>query len=643
MKIALYASSHGFGHASRIAALADSFIRFGIYVYICTDRPQFLFQELKAEDYEIRQVKIDGGVVHKKNLLTDLTATKQALLDLFSQREDIVAQEVEFLRTEKIDLVIADIPYFIIEACGYAKIPVFGVSNFDWSFIYARIFADDEDMLPLINTIWGLYRRMDKSYLLDLGNANSVPGFKNYLPGGLVAREKNVIKDVRAQYHIAEHTPILLLMFGGEGALDIPLPEICLAWDGVVITPYHAEGIPNLITVPKDEDFLSLLYNSDLILCKPGYSTFSEILSMGKSMIYIPRQNYPEEEVLIQGVKDYPAAKMVEDFPSDVSALKELFASIPRGRYERPTSNTELSGRIIADYISLKYPQDRILSVCDLGSNNMNYALYNKSKDLLIHRSWCTTSLGRGYEEGRLSERSMINAFYALQDIMERDHLISSEKYLIATGVNRKATNARELINRIKSAWGYKTKIIPAQIEMKYAWNAALAWMDPTKNNLVIDIGGASTELAWLNSKAKFQGISLDFGLQSLLKDEEIGKSSILKIRTSFAKLPDLHNANIIAVGLTGTIMLRIIKKMPLQLILSNPVSNISLTDLRLFRSNLESGLDHDYKSLIDNQYELDSINMAALIMEQLLDRFDCWNFMVCNDGIAIGYAKWIK
>jgi UDP:flavonoid glycosyltransferase YjiC (YdhE family) len=642
MKIALYASSHGFGHASRIAALADSFIRFGIFVYLCTDRPRFLFQELREQDFEYRETRIDRGVVHKENLATDIEATKQALLELFNQREEIVAREVEFLREQRIDLVIADIPFFVIEACAYVGIPVFGVSNFDWSFVYASIFADDEDMQPLINVIWGLYRRLDRSYLLDLGNSRSVPGFRAPISGGLLVREKNVIKDIRAKYQIEDEQPILLLMFGGEGALEIPLELICLAWDGVVMTPYHGSGIQNLITVPQDEDFLSLLYSADLVLCKPGYSTFSEILSMGKSMIYIPRKNYPEEDVLIQGLQEYPAAKMVEDFPTDLRSIRDLFASVLRGNFEHNSSNRELAGRIMADYIGIKYAQDRIVSVCDLGSNNMNYVLFNKSREKVIHRAWCTTGLGKDIKGEHLTERSIMRAFYAMEDILERDKWIDSNKYLIATGVNRKAANAHDLLKRIKSEWSYKTRIISAKDEMKYAWYAALPWMDSGKNNLVIDIGGASTELTWLGLRNKTTGISLDFGLQSLIRDEADGESSILKVRTAFTALPDLLNVNIIAVGLTGTVMLRFINQMSYRQILENPVMRIGINDLQSFRANLKSQQDA-YNSVTDSQYELDSINMAALIMQQLLDRYDCWNFMVCNDGISIGYAKWIK
>ncbi len=643
MKIALYASSHGFGHASRIAALADSFIRFGIYIYICTDRPRFLFQELRAEDYQYREISIDRGVAHGKNLVTDLPATKDALLKLFSQREEIVTREVEFLRQEQIDLVIADIPFFIIEACGYAEVPVFGVSNFDWAFIYGGIFKDDEEMQPVINTIWSLYRRLEQGYLLDLGNRKSVPGFRDPEPAGLLSREKEAFKDIRGEYDIELDEPILLIMFGGEGALEVPVKEICKAWEGVVMTPQPASDIGNLIVVSADEDFLSLIYAADLVICKPGYSTFSELLSLGKSMICVPRKNYPEEEVLLAGIKDYPPAVIVEDFPENVETIRALFAQVPRGDYKQKTSNSELAGKMLADYLRAKYPEDRLISVCDLGSNNMNYILYNKSRGELVHRTWCSTYLGLDIADGVLSSQSLERAFDAIRDILDRDQWLPTEKYLIATGVNRIAANSCVLLNRIKKEYQYKTKIISAKTEMHYAWQAAVPWMDDGKNNLVIDIGGASTELAWKDERDRIQGISLGFGLQSLFRDEESGKPGLLKVREHFAILPDLQKVKIIAVGLTATVLARVLLKMEYREILRDPDLVIGHSDIGSYKKAVENETDQEYKDMVNSKFEQNTIYLAALVMEQLLDKYGCWDFMVCNDGISIGYAKWIK
>ena len=139
------------------------------------------------------------------------------------------------------------------------------------------------------------------------------------------------------------------------------------------------------------------------------------------------------------------------------------------------------------------------------------------------------------FRSGVLRERSLERAFLALTDILDRDRWLPSEKYLIATGVNRIATNASELLSRIKKEYQYKTKIISAKTEMHYAWQAAVPWMGEGKSNLVIDIGGASTELAWLGAKERIIGISLDFGLQSLLRDEAAGKSVMPLVHQDFA------------------------------------------------------------------------------------------------------------
>jgi len=109
-RFALYPSNHGFGHATRMAALAAALIDFGVYVYICTDRPEYLYESLPEDKCSYRKCRLDGGVVHGENLKVDLSATRAMLLELFSHREELVAQETLWLQREQIDLVIADIP-----------------------------------------------------------------------------------------------------------------------------------------------------------------------------------------------------------------------------------------------------------------------------------------------------------------------------------------------------------------------------------------------------------------------------------------------------------------------------------------------------------------------------------------------------
>jgi hypothetical protein len=643
MKIALYASNHGFGHATRVSALASSLIDLGAYVYICTDRPRFLFNDLRSEYWEFKKAQIDRGVVHKENLLSDIDATKSALLKLIENREELVGRETLFLRENQIDLVIADIPFLIAEACLYAEVPVFAVSNFDWYFIYEELFRDDPDMLPVLNTIWGLYHRMNRSYLLDLGSSESVPGFKNPKSGGLIARRRKEYTDIHTRFSIGKSEKILLMMFGGEGILDIPIDKICEAWEGTVLSPYSGYTASNLKCVSADEDFLSIMHYADLVLCKPGYSTFAEVLSQGKSMVYIPRQNYPEERVLIEGVKDYPGAIMVEQFPEEVGEIRELFAQVPRGDFRKHTANTRLAGTMLNEYLKIKYPLDRIVSVFDLGSNNMNYVLFNKSQNRVIHRFWCTTGLGLGYADGKLSETSIELSLQNMAEIMDIDAAIESQKKLIATGICRKAENADEFLRHISERWNVSTKIINAKTEMKYSWRAAEDSMISGYANMVLDIGGASTEVSWLSKRGIQTGVSLDIGLLSLTEREASGENIRDVVSAEFSGLPELEKVRLIVVGLTATVLLRYIRGFSFVQTLELNGSMLSTHELSKLENNIMTQNTDEYEKLAHSAREINSMRIAAVVVQLLLDRYHSPDFVVCNDGINIGYAKWMK
>ncbi|NLN85264.1 MAG: hypothetical protein GX135_04060, partial [Candidatus Cloacimonetes bacterium] len=98
LNFAIYVSDHGFGHATRMAALAEELIRFGIFVHIRSARPDYIFAGLDSKYYQKWDVVCDFGVKHGENLAPDLKATEEALLELMGQRSSILEREVDFLR-----------------------------------------------------------------------------------------------------------------------------------------------------------------------------------------------------------------------------------------------------------------------------------------------------------------------------------------------------------------------------------------------------------------------------------------------------------------------------------------------------------------------------------------------------------------
>lgn len=628
-RFAIYISNHGYGHATRMAALAQALNDFGIYTFICTDRPDFLFQYLDPECYTYRKCSLDGGVKHQENLVADLVATKEMLLGLFSQREDLVHQEAIWLRENKIDLVIADIPYFIIEAAGYAQIPAFGISNFDWVFIYGELFKDVPDLKLIINAIYGLYRRLDKCYLPALGTALSVPGFRNPESCGILVRSSQADTKIL-------HKNILLIMFGGEGEMSVDFPQICAAWEGEVLSINSSVQASNHRLIPRDADFSALMQQASLVLCKPGYSTFAEIRQAGVPAYYIPRRNYPEERVLIEGVQDCANLREVCILPENEQEWRELFANKPERGSGEEAANEQIAGLILRDYLQLKHPKARLLSVFDMGSNNLNYCIFDQDKRKLLHRVWITTSLALNTRDNLLSF-NQLDDIPALHKLLVSDAQIPSEKRLLATGIMRRALNAQELLDKLSSAWKLEAKIISSKAEMRYAWYAASSHLAKGLKALVIDIGGSSTELVWRAETGAFHGQSCEIGLVSLAQSQEpqcLMQEAVESIAVQGFEL-------IITVGLTATILAKIATGKSWWELWNLGAMLLSIQELNELRERLGKEAEASKSESDPAAFRLYTMLLATDFLILILDRFGSKEIMVSNDGISIGYARY--
>ena len=84
LKFAFYISHHGYGHTTRMAAQKE-FNQFGVFVYIRSAKPDYLFQDLNPHLYEKEDTICDVGVKHKRKFGTDIVATRLSLLQLMGK------------------------------------------------------------------------------------------------------------------------------------------------------------------------------------------------------------------------------------------------------------------------------------------------------------------------------------------------------------------------------------------------------------------------------------------------------------------------------------------------------------------------------------------------------------------------------
>jgi exopolyphosphatase/guanosine-5'-triphosphate,3'-diphosphate pyrophosphatase len=159
----------------------------------------------------------------------------------------------------------------------------------------------------------------------------------------------------------------------------------------------------------------------------------------------------------------------------------------------------------------------------DLGTNNCRLLIAKPSRaGFSVVGSYSKiVRLGEGLSTtGRLDDRAMARTLDALQICAERlGKWRIAAKRCIATQACRGAANGAEFLARVKTETGLEFSIITPQEEAELSVRGCAALIDTaTDAALVVDIGGGSTELSWVDSKTRetHAWTSLPFGVVTI-------------------------------------------------------------------------------------------------------------------------------
>jgi exopolyphosphatase / guanosine-5'-triphosphate,3'-diphosphate pyrophosphatase len=146
----------------------------------------------------------------------------------------------------------------------------------------------------------------------------------------------------------------------------------------------------------------------------------------------------------------------------------------------------------------------QLYAALDLGTNScrMLIAEPKGSQFTVIDSFSKTVQLGIGLEaSGRLSRASMGRTVQALRICQKKieQHNVRRMR-LVATEACRRARNARDFIRQVRRETGLQLEIIAPEEEARLAVISCAPLVSPrTEQLLVVDIGGGSTELVWID------------------------------------------------------------------------------------------------------------------------------------------------
>lgn len=189
------------------------------------------------------------------------------------------------------------------------------------------------------------------------------------------------------------------------------------------------------------------------------------------------------------------------------------------------------------------------VGVIDVGSNSVRLMFTDgvfSFKNLII------TRLGGGFlPDGSLSINSMATTANAIKEL--KDLALSKgakSVFVFATAATRKATNKDEFISLVKDIAGLELDVVPGELEAELAVRGALK----KDSGAVIDIGGASSEIAFSKNGEIYYKISYNVGAVTLNTAFNRNREEIEKYLDGFiADKANLYESNVKSVGGTAT------------------------------------------------------------------------------------------
>lgn len=206
---------------------------------------------------------------------------------------------------------------------------------------------------------------------------------------------------------------------------------------------------------------------------------------------------------------------------------------------------------------------DKRIAIIDLGSNSIRMNIINISSNGAYYL------VDQSKEMVRLSEK--MGPEKILKDVaIERtiktikifDKLIETYRvekvWAIATAAVRSAKNKEYFINKVREETGHDIKVVDGNTEAYYDYLGVINTID-VKECLIVDIGGASTELVYVKDRNLIESISLPFGSVTLSENNlkySNSKKSIEGLKAFFEEklseitwLKDLRGIEIVGLG----------------------------------------------------------------------------------------------
>ena len=286
------------------------------------------------------------------------------------------------------------------------------------------------------------------------------------------------------------------------------------------------------------------------------------------------------------------------------------------------------------------------VSVIDIGSNSVRMVIYERTSRFAFHllheeKSKVRISENAYKHQGNLQEIPMQRTFDALENFLKISKSFKSRKTLcVATSALRDAPNQKEFIHKVRDRLKLNIKTISGEKEAYYGAIACANLLPKQNAALSIDIGGGSTELAYIDADNVSNTLSLKLGtvrLKELYFDKNDIDGAVKYIDSQLQEL-SMHNiSTLIGIGGTFRAVSSSIMKFSDYPLNKIHAYSYSIETFKEFLFNVLQADNTQLKALNIKANRLDVIKPGALILQRVINKLSIKDIITSGVGVREG------
>ena len=306
-------SAHGLGHLAQTAPVLNA-LRHRLPCLRLTIRsalPKHRLQARLAGQFTHIEGASDFGYVMRDATDIDLAASAQAYRTAHTDWPARVADEAAWLHALAPDLVLSNVAYLPLAGATRAGIPSLAMCSLNWADLFAHFFAGQPWAPSIQAEIDAAYAGASFLRLTPAMPMPALPRQRTVAPVAALGHDRRY--ELRAKLACPPDEKLVLIAFGGFdkdlGAESWPQHR-GIRW--LIPQSWPITRADMTALEPLGLPIIDLLRSVDAVLTKPGYGTFSEAACNGTPVLYLRRDDWPEQDCLIDWLQAHARCRAVD-------------------------------------------------------------------------------------------------------------------------------------------------------------------------------------------------------------------------------------------------------------------------------------------------------------------------------------------